>query len=108
MTCREFDERLGDLLERRLPAIERGEAQAHLLRCPECARSRRSYETTVALARAAYAPRPGDPETAPPEEMVRRILAAARPKRSPSALWGLVQLISGIAASQLIVFYLGH
>jgi len=108
MTCREFQERLGDLFERRLPPIERREVQAHLLRCPECARSRRGYEKMVALTRAAYAPRPGDPEAAPPEEMVGRILAAARSKRSPSARWGLVQLISGIAASPLIVFYLGH
>jgi anti-sigma factor RsiW len=107
MTCRDFHDRLGDLFEGRLAQGERGEARAHLLRCADCSRSRRSYETTVTLARAAYEPR-GPAETTLPEDLVERILAAARPKRSPSAAWGLVQLISGIAASQLIVFYLSH
>lgn len=107
MTCRDFHDRLGDLFDGQLTPEERREARGHLLLCRDCSRSRRSYAATVALARAACEspPSAGKPI---PEDLVERTLAAARPKRSPSAAWGLVQLISGIAASQLIVFYLGH
>jgi hypothetical protein len=104
MTCREFERRLGDLFEERLAPGKRRKTRAHMLRCCGCALSRRRYEETIALARAAY-----DREELPPapEEMVRSILAAVRPRAS-SAIRGLVHLISGIAASQLIVFYLGR
>ena len=106
MTCQEFERRLGDLFEERLAPGERRETRTHLLRCRGCALSRRRYEQTVALARAAY-----DREEPPPpvpEEMIRSILAALRPERPASAIRGLVHLISGIAASQLVVFYLGR
>ncbi len=108
LTCRGFHDLVGDFVEGALSPARRREAAEHLLSCRDCARSRRIYEKTVALARAAYST-PG-PEKAPalPADLVGKILAAARPKRAPSAAWGLVQLISGIAASQLIVFYLGH
>jgi len=106
MTCQEFERRLGDLFEERLAPHERRQARAHLLRCRACALARSGYEETVALARAAY----GSEEPPPPvpDELVRRILAALRPKHSAPAIRGFVHLISGIAASQLVVFYLGR
>jgi anti-sigma factor RsiW len=108
MTCRDLHDCLGDLLDGSLAPARRREAHVHLLQCADCSRSRESYVATVALARAVYAPDVSSAQQDIPEDLVGQILAAARPHRSPAAVWGLVQLISGIAASQLIVFYLGH
>jgi anti-sigma factor RsiW len=107
LTCRELIGRLADFSCGDLPAAEARESKRHLTRCESCAGYWRSYRTTVALARAAYANRnAGPPEI--PEELVRGILAAARSRPaglSPRA-WRLVHLLSGIAAAPIVAFYL--
>ena len=105
MTCREVIGGLADLSGGELPAGEARESKRHLARCAPCAAYWRSYRTTVALEREAYRD-VVPPEV--PEDFVRAVLAAARPRLSrfsPRA-WHLVHLLSGVAAAPLIAFYL--
>jgi anti-sigma factor RsiW len=83
------------------------ESKRHLARCGSCAAYRRSYLTTVALAREALRA-PGAGEAGMPEALIGKILAAARARVStfsPRARY-LVHLLAGVAAGPLLAFCL--
>jgi anti-sigma factor RsiW len=108
MTCRGLIARLADLSCGDLAPGEMRESKRHLAGCRSCAAYRRSYRTTVELAREAYRSPGGVDGAEMPETLVLKILAAARTRlsgQSPRA-WHLVHLLSGIAAGPLLAFCL--
>jgi anti-sigma factor RsiW len=108
LTCGELIARLGDLSDGELGPGEVRECKRHLARCQSCAAYRRSYLSTVELARGAYSVPGAAKATEMPEILIGEILAAARtrlPGLSPRA-WHLVHLLSGIAAGPLLAFSL--
>jgi hypothetical protein len=98
--------RLADLACGDVPPVEARESKRHLAGCDGCSAYRRTYGTTVELARDAY--RSGEGSSAEmPEALTARILAAARTRPagpSPRA-WHFVHLLSGIAAGPLLAFF---
>jgi anti-sigma factor RsiW len=79
LTCRELVAFVMEYLDDALPAAERAAFEAHLAQCQDCIVYLRSYRQTVALAKTAGA---GDAlsSTDMPEDLVRAILAARRPR----------------------------
>ena len=106
MTCRGLIARLGELsFGGGLAAEEIRQCKGHLARCESCAAYRRSYLTTVELAREAARAQGG---AEMPEALVGEILAAARTRFSrfsPRARY-LVHLLAGVAAGPLLAFCL--
>lgn len=72
ITCRDLYGFLDDYLDGALDLPTRLAFQAHLAMCRACRRYLRSYEATLAAAKSAEAAA----IEAPPEELVRAILAA--------------------------------
>jgi len=108
VTCGELIARLGDLSDGELGPGEVRECKRHLARCHSCAAYRRSYRSTVELARGAYGVPGAVRATEMPEVLIGEILAAAQTRvsgLSPRA-WHLVHLLSGIAAGPLLAFSL--
>ena len=108
LTCRGLIARLDDLSRGDLEPKEVRESKRHLARCRSCAAYRRSYRSTVELAREAYRPASGADGAEMPEALIGEILSAARTRLSgfsPRARY-LVHLLAGVAAGPLIAFYL--
>lgn len=76
-TCREVIDFLGQYVEGELPEAQRSEFERHLELCPPCVRYLDSYRDSIRLARDACAEAPTE---APPESLVRAILAARAKK----------------------------
>ena len=77
MNCREFTEFLHEYLFGNLPAGERAEFEGHLAECPWCAAYLESYQKTMQLEQAAFAPGEDEPPPAEaPEELIQAILRA--------------------------------
>ncbi|HEY6146925.1 MAG TPA: hypothetical protein VIZ69_04475 [Thermoanaerobaculia bacterium] len=105
MTCRGLIARLPELSRGSLAEEEIRESRRHLAGCGSCAAYRRSYLSTVQLAREAYRS-PGESEM--PEALVGEILAAARTRFSrfrPRTRY-LIHLLAGVAAGPLLAFCL--
>ena len=79
ITCRDLYGFLDDYLAGDLAWTARVAFQAHLAMCRACRRYLRSYEATLAAAKSAEAAA----IEAPPEELVRAILAARGAASSP-------------------------
>jgi anti-sigma factor RsiW len=108
VTCRGVIARLAELRAGELDLLETRECKRHLAGCSSCAAYRRSYLSTVELARGAYGVPGAAKATEMPEILIGEILAAARTRLSglsPRA-WHLVHLLSGIAAGPLLAFSL--
>ena len=79
MTCQEILDFLMMYLDGELPPEEAAQFEQHLGVCPACIEYLKTYQETIRLERAACAE-----DDAPckdvPEELVRAILAARRPK----------------------------
>ncbi len=105
LSCREAVSRLADLEARELDLGEKRETERHLAGCGSCLSYRKSYRTTVALARRACSE--GDACDLPmPEGLTRRILDAIRTGRRSRPAFHVVHLLSGIAAAPLLAFWL--
>ena len=77
MNCREFTEFLHEYLFGDLPADERAEFDKHLGECPWCVAYLDSYQKTIRLEKAAFAPAEDAPPPADaPEELIQAILHA--------------------------------
>jgi hypothetical protein len=101
LSCRELVSRLGDCLDPGSSPTLESAAAGHLDACPDCQAYAASYRTTVALARSVLREtEPGSTDV--PEELVEAILAS---RSIP--YWRVINLLSGVAASPLLVFALG-
>jgi len=107
LTCRQAISRLTDVETGDLAAPERRATKRHLAACDGCLAYWRSYRTTVALERRAYDGEQAASDLVASEDLVRRILAAARnaPAFLASARYA-IHVLSGIAAAPLIAFWL--
>ncbi|MEJ2130663.1 MAG: zf-HC2 domain-containing protein [Gammaproteobacteria bacterium] len=78
LTCKEFIEFIGEWYDGELPDSSREEFAAHLAKCPYCVDYLKSYEQTMKLGKAAFAP--SDDEVPPdvPADLVRAILSAKK------------------------------
>ena len=74
-TCRELIEFLDDYVGHQLPLAKKLAFEVHLAGCRDCRAYLRSYQQTIALAKAS-----GEEREAPamPEELVRAIVKAMR------------------------------
>lgn len=104
LSCREAIFRLGDFEGGELDPGTRRETERHLASCGSCLSYRKSYRTTVALARRACSE--GDADLPMPEGLTRRILDAVRIGFRSRPVFHVVHLLSGIAAAPLLVFWL--
>ncbi len=78
ITCREFEDFLGDYLEGRLAWGARWRFRLHMWMCPECRRYLRSFRRSLELGRRVFAePDESVPSEVPPE-LLRAVLAAVR------------------------------
>lgn len=75
ITCRELIDFLYLYLEDELPPDRRSEFERHLGVCPPCRAYIREYREAVRLGRAAFTNPDGLVDEAPPEDLVRAILA---------------------------------
>jgi hypothetical protein len=101
LSCQQLVSRLGDWLDTDSSPSLRSSATVHLDACLDCEAYAASYRTTVALARLVLREtETGSPDL--PEELVEAILAS---RSTP--YWRVVNLLSGVAASPLLVFALG-
>lgn len=82
MTCKEFIEFLMDYLGGELPPGERACFEAHLGDCPDCLAYLDMYKQTVKLGKAAFCQERGRLPADVPEELIRAILAARKPRPS--------------------------
>jgi anti-sigma factor RsiW len=81
ISCREIAEFLDDYSDGMLPAEKRAVFERHLEFCGECETYLASYRRTIAIGKSAYekpADRGEQASTAPPEELIRAILAARK------------------------------
>ena len=83
MTCRELADFLMDYLNEDLPSDVRHDFDHHLSLCPNCVAYVRTYRTTIALGRQAFADVDAEAGAEVPRELVQAILAARKP--DPSA-----------------------
>ena len=79
LTCRDLAGFAADYVDGALDPRERARFDAHVAGCPGCASYLRTYAETIRLAKDAHAddPLPADV----PEDLVRAILDARRPRR---------------------------
>jgi len=82
MTCREVIDFLLEYVDGELPAESRAVFERHLAACPECREYLATYQTTIALGRAAC--QSADAEFAdPPAELISAILASRASRSQP-------------------------
>jgi len=77
MTCREFIEFLLDYL---LGQVDREKFDAHLAVCPSCVSYLKTYQEAVRMGKEALAHPDEQLPEAPPEDLVKAILAARPPR----------------------------
>lgn len=80
MTCRELADFMADYLSGELPAEARSQFDHHLSLCPNCVNYLEQYKTTAALGRTAFADQEAAVPPEVPEEFVKAILAARKPR----------------------------
>jgi anti-sigma factor RsiW len=80
MTCREFADFIGDYLSGELPTESRSAFEHHLRLCANCQKYLAGYEETVKLGKRAFSDDDANLPAEVPEELVRAILAARRPR----------------------------
>jgi anti-sigma factor RsiW len=76
MTCRELIEFLWRYTEDDLTPAERATFDAHLARCPHCAKYVQSYQETIQIGKVTLAPSEETVPTEVPEDLIKAILAA--------------------------------
>ena len=81
MNCQKIvDEFLSEYVEQKLSFGERLILRLHLLHCPPCRRYLDSYRRTLALAKTHGADTPPPKPSDLPDELVKAIIAARRPR----------------------------
>ena len=80
MTCREFADFIADYLNGELTPESRGAFEHHLRLCVNCQKYLAGYQATVTLGRRAFADDDAAVPPQVPEELVRAILNARKPR----------------------------
>lgn len=78
MNCRELIDFLADYLEEALPPEARERFEMHMSCCGPCADYLTTYRSTILLTRDAFCQGEADGPPAPPEDLIKAILAARR------------------------------
>ena len=74
--CREFIAFLEQYLSDELSREERGKFEFHLTHCPPCVRYLQSYQETIKISKAVFAPTDDPVPPDVPEELIQAILSA--------------------------------
>jgi len=80
MTCRELADFMADYLSEELPADARSQFDHHLSLCPNCVNYLEHYKAAVALGHTAFVDQNAAVPPEVPEDFVKAILAARKPR----------------------------